>query len=535
MSWVTVIWSMIAAACLTMAGMQLLVWCNQRTAWANLLFSLTAVSTAAFAGFEVWMMRADTPAEFGMALRWIHIPIWVIIVSLVGFVRLYLRAGRPWLAWTVCGVRTLALILDFVFTPNLNFREITALRHISFLGESVTVAKGVPNPWMVVGSSSFLLFVVFVVDAAITVGRRGRWRLAVVIGGSIVFCILVGAVQSALVIWQVLDWPIMVCFFFMPVVVAMSYEMSRDVLRAAQLLDDLRDGEERMTLAAEAGNLGHWSRDLTRNEIWASENWRRLFGFTNSERLDFNDFLKRLHPDDREAAHRTIAKAIERDGHYEMEFRLVLPDGQMCWIASRGRVQFASDGKPVHVRGVSADITSRKQAEQELMQKRNELAHLSRVTTVSELSGSLAHELNQPLGIILSNAQAAQELLLQTPPVLGEVSEILADIVAADRRAAEIIQRLRALLKRGESSLQPLPLNDLLEEVLRLVNADLIGRGVTVIRDLAPDLPPITGDRVQLQQLTLNLILNAADAMADNAPGTRRLYITTSRDRKSVV
>ena len=201
-------------------------------------------------------MRADTPAEFGLALRWIHIPIWVIIVSLVGFVRLYLRAGRPWLAWTVCGVRTLALILDFVFTPNLNFREITALRHISFLGESVTVAKGVPNPWMVVGSSSFLLFVVFVVDAAITVGRRGRWRLAVVIGGSIVFCILVGAVQSALVIWQVLDWPIMVCFFFMPVVVAMSYEMSRDVLRAAQLLDDLRDGEERMTLAAEAGNLG---------------------------------------------------------------------------------------------------------------------------------------------------------------------------------------------------------------------------------------------------------------------------------------
>jgi two-component system, LuxR family, sensor kinase FixL len=243
MSWVTVIWSMIAAACLTMAGMQLLVWFNQRTAWANLFFSLTAVSTATFAGFEVWMMRADTPAEFGMALRWIHIPIWVIIVSLVGFVRLYLQAGRPWLAWTVCGVRTLALILDFVFTPNLNFREITTLRHISYLGESVAVAKGVPNPWMLVGQASFVLFLVFVADAAMTVGRRGQWRLAVMIGGSIVFCILAGQVQSALVIWQVLDWPIMVCFFFMPVVMAMSYEMSRDVLRAAQLSDDLRVSE----------------------------------------------------------------------------------------------------------------------------------------------------------------------------------------------------------------------------------------------------------------------------------------------------
>ena len=150
-------------------------------------------------------------------------------------------------------------------------------------------------------------------------------------------------------------------------------------------------------------------------------------------------------------------------------------------LASRGRVHYGSDGKPVGVRGVSADISGRRQAEQDLVQKRNELAHLSRVTTVSELSGSLAHELNQPLGIILSNAQAAQELLLQDPPMVREVSDILADIVAADRRAAEIIQRLRALLKRGEVSLQSLQLNDLLEEVLRLVNADLIGRIVAQI------------------------------------------------------
>jgi len=181
------------------------------------------------------------------------------------------------------------------------------------------------------------------------------------------------------------------------------------------------------------------------------------------------------------------------------------------------------------------DITSRKKAEAELAQQRNELSHLSRVTTVSELSGSLAHELNQPLGIILSNAQAAQELLLQNPPVVGEVSEILGDIVAADRRAAEIIQRLRSLLKRGEVSLQPLPLNGLIVEVLRLVNADLIGRGVTVTHDLAPDLPPVTGDRVQLQQLTLNLILNAADAMAGNAPGERRLHIATARHDSTVL
>jgi len=173
------------------------------------------------------------------------------------------------------------------------------------------------------------------------------------------------------------------------------------------------------------------------------------------------------------------------------------------------------------------DITERKRAELEAQELRGNLTHLTRVNTLSALSGSLAHELNQPLGIILSNAQAAQELLLQQPPDVAEVQAILTDIVAADRRAGEVIDRLRALLKRGQVSLQPLALNHVLEEVLHLTQADLIGRGVTVVCELAPDLPPIAGDRVQLQQVALNLILNAADAMATHAPEARRLHLQT--------
>jgi len=155
------------------------------------------------------------------------------------------------------------------------------------------------------------------------------------------------------------------------------------------------------------------------------------------------------------------------------------------------------------------------------------LAHMARVNTMSVLSGSLAHELNQPLSIILSNAQAAQEILLQEPPEVAEVQSILSDIVAADRRAGEVIARLRALLKPGQISLQLLQLNEVIEEVLRLCNTDLIGRGIKVVRELTPDLPQVAGDRVQLQQLMLNLILNGADAMAANAPGRRRLHLHT--------
>jgi len=107
-----------------------------------------AAGTAGVGFFELAMMLAETPEAYGRAMRWVHLPLWVVVVSLVLFIRHYLRAGRLWLAWTVCVMRTLSLILNFVFTPNLHYREIVSLDHLRFLGETIAVAKGVPNPWM---------------------------------------------------------------------------------------------------------------------------------------------------------------------------------------------------------------------------------------------------------------------------------------------------------------------------------------------------------------------------------------------------
>ena len=142
MSWVTVIWSMIAAVFMTLAVIHLLVWRRNHAAWANLLFCLTAVPVAAFAFCELRMMWAETPAEFGTTLKWAQLPVWLLFVSLVGFVCFYMRTGRSWLAWMACGLRTLALLLGFLVGQNLNYLEITHLRHIRFLGESVSVAVG---------------------------------------------------------------------------------------------------------------------------------------------------------------------------------------------------------------------------------------------------------------------------------------------------------------------------------------------------------------------------------------------------------
>ena len=169
-------------------------------------------------------------------------------------------------------------------------------------------------------------------------------------------------------------------------------------------------------------------------------------------------------------------------------------------------------------------------AELEIVQQRNQLTHLSRVSMLGELSGSIAHEIGQPLTAILSNAHAAQLLLQRSEPDLEEVREILKDIVTDDQRAGEVIRRLRLLLKRGEVQFQPLSVNELVEEALKLLRSELIDRAVTARSELAPNLPAIQADRVELQQVLINLVTNACDAMADMPREDRILTIRTELD-----
>jgi PAS domain S-box-containing protein len=185
--------------------------------------------------------------------------------------------------------------------------------------------------------------------------------------------------------------------------------------------------------------------------------------------------------------------------------------------------------------GCFNDITERKQAELEAEQQRQQLTHLTRVATLGELSGALAHELSQPLTSILSNAQAAQRFLGRERVDLEEIRAILKDIVDEDQRAGAIIQRWRTLMRKGEIQLQPLDVNEVTNEVLRLAHNEIIAHSVTVTAHLTPDLPAVRGDRVGLQQVLLNLIVNACDAMKLNEPARRHLTVTTSLDGEGAV
>ena len=173
-------------------------------------------------------------------------------------------------------------------------------------------------------------------------------------------------------------------------------------------------------------------------------------------------------------------------------------------------------------------LEDRSKAERDAHEQRLQLTHLSRVAMLGELSGGIAHELNQPLTAILSNAQAAQHFIAGKGAVdKVELGEILSDIIAADQRAGEVIHRLRALFKKGEATLQPLDANELVREVLGIAHGDLMTRAIEVLPDLAPALPRVQGDRVQLEQVMLNLLINACDAMSTIAAERRRLSIRT--------
>jgi len=176
------------------------------------------------------------------------------------------------------------------------------------------------------------------------------------------------------------------------------------------------------------------------------------------------------------------------------------------------------------------DITDRKRAELDAAAQREELAHLNRVLILAEQSGALAHELSQPLAAILTNAQAARRLLDQSPLDLDELRAALDDVIKNDKRAGTVIHRLRELLKKRDTVLQPVDLNEVAREVLDLTHSDLLLRRVPITTALSPGLPPVLGDRIQLQQVILNLILNACDAMSAVAPADRELTLTTVAD-----
>jgi PAS domain S-box-containing protein len=636
----------------------------KRKTWENLFFAIATLSVAGIACGELAIMHSRTAEEIGRAIQWTHLPVFFLVLAIVGFVRFYFGTGRLWLGIAACVARLVSLVINFAFPPNLSFREITSLRQFSFLGETIAMPEGVVSPWTHLGELSSLLVLAFVVDASLTLWRRGTSedrRRAVVVGGSITLFILVAAGLSALVHAKVIDLPYLVSFPFLGVIAAMGYELSRDVLRAAQLARELGEEERRLDLAAQAGGMGMWRWDVANDQVWMNEKGRSLFGFGPQDKPNAERFRSRIHSEDREAVRAVAAKALPVGADYKTEYRVVLPDGAIRWLHSRGRVELGADGKPCRVHGVSFDVTERKLSEQALLEsemrfrtvadaapvliwmagpdklctffnkgwldftgrkleqelgngwaegvhredfdrclniyknsfdarqpftmeyrlRRNdgeyrwvldsgtprfsddgaflgyigscidiaerkqaelnhqrqnmELARVGRVALMGELAASLAHEVNNPIGAMVANASAAQRLIAAGKLETEELNELLADIVADGRRAGEIVQGIRNMVRKGKERRSSIEINDTIQDLLRIIHAEAVGRDVTVVTEIDWEGCRVMADRVQLLQVLLNLTMNGFEAMSVIRSNARRLIIRTGRNENGEI
>lgn len=293
----------------------------------------------------------------------------------------------------------------------------------------------------------------------------------------------------------------------------------------------LVESEDRMRLAASSANLGLWRWDSDSNKVWMTDHCRNILGFSADAESTIGSLLAKVHREDRGALQRQIEQSARWESPFDTECRIVLPDRTVRWLSIKGQSTRRSSDPADQVTGVVLDVSERKAEQLEAEQQRNQLTHLTRVAILGELSGAMAHELNQPLAAILSNAQAAQRLLERDPPDLDETRAIMTDIVSDNLRAGEVIKRLRSLLKRGETNPERLDLSRLTIEVLELARSELVTQRVSLQTDLDPDLPAVIGDRVQLQQVLLNLIVNACEAMREMPPSGRVLYVS-SRESK---
>jgi two-component system sensor kinase FixL len=309
------------------------------------------------------------------------------------------------------------------------------------------------------------------------------------------------------------------------VVLAMGYELGWDMIAAAQLAVQLRTSEQRFRAVVQAVPSAILLVDDRGMITLANAQAETAFGYRREELIAKP--VEMLIPERFRVPHVGLRSAYAEDAQARAmgagrELLACRKDGGEIPVEVALSPMPAEEGLFVLVSVV--DVTERRNVERATARQRDEVAHLSRVAMLGELSGSLAHELNQPLMGILSNAQAAQRFLAADDVNLDEVREILDDIVADDRRAGEVIRRLRALLKRGEVQHAPLDIGNVVDDVLRLTRNDLMNRDVAASAELAPDLPTVLGDRIQLQQVLLNLVINACEAMA-GVPGTPLVHI----------
>jgi signal transduction histidine kinase len=290
--------------------------------------------------------------------------------------------------------------------------------------------------------------------------------------------------------------------------------------------EELRRSEAFLAEGQRLSSTGSFSWKVMTDEITWSEQLYRIFEFDHGTQVTFELIDTRIHPEDVPLLHDTIERARGAGTDFEDEYRLQMPDQSMKYVHVVAHGTRDEDGRLEYI-GAVQDVTARRLSEQALGEAQSELARVARVTALSTLTASIAHEVNQPLSGIITNASTCLRMLAADPPDLEGARETARRTMRDGNRATDVIARVRALFTKKESAIEAVDLNEVTREVMALSMSDLQRNRVALQSELAEDLPPVNGDRIQLQQVVLNLLRNASDAMVDVADRPRQLLIRT--------
>ena len=302
-----------------------------------------------------------------------------------------------------------------------------------------------------------------------------------------------------------------------------------DITERKEAENALRQSESYLAEAQRLSRTGSFGWRVASGEIVWSEETFRIFGIDRAPFVTHDMVFQRIHPDDRAGARQTIDRASRDGKDFNHGYRLLMPDGSIKYVHATAHAVTDASGSIEFV-GAVTDITARRRAEEELHQAQAGLAHVTRVTALGELTASIAHEVNQPLAAVVTNAAACLRWLDRETPNLEEARGTVRSIIKDGSRAGEVIQRVRALVNKTAGQKVPLHINKVVNEVITLVQHELFSHRVLLRLELAPALPLVFADRIQLQQVILNLVINGIEAMQAVTGRPRELVIRTRQE-----